>query len=209
MKIKTRVKSCMPTFGTPKIDFASSDEFQNQTAILITKFENLVEKLCQERINGWLTWPHYVSIHTKHEGVLLFQALTNGKAKTWCWRMVNIIDVAIRETMRGILVYHEFDTFAIDGMQVQRVLVHAVSPLIRDMLREFYVANMLVVPYIPCGMRLGPTLSWPEVYGIRLALAMGTHTRLGQESGLLLLEPGLLIHIASMFYRHLDLLHGV
>jgi len=197
----------MSAFVPPRVDFADFDEFQRLVELLIVMYEALVERRIQERINGWLSWPNFIMLNTRKEGAALLLVLTKGQAKQWCIQLSTTIDVALRETMRGILDYHNYETIMIDATHCCRVLTRRVAPLLEDLLRGFFADNMILVPFIPCGMRLGPTLSWPQVIEVRLALGMGFHARLGAASLLFTLEEGLLERIVSMLFVRPELVN--
>ena len=190
----------MPGFGIPSVDFDDFEEFKRLSDQLMAEYYVLVERLVNQHINGWLTWPNFIQLNSKHEGSKLFMRLTKDQGITWCWRMATTVDVALREAMRCILDYHDFDALRVDTAQLRRALTRRVAPLIDDLMSAFIAANLVLVPYIPRGMRLGPALSWPEAFAIRLALCMGTYRRLGQGSPLFGLEPGVLECVAFLLF---------
>ncbi len=197
----------MPDTDIPLVDFEDFDEFQRLVELTITMYEALVERRARERMNGWLSWPNFIMLNTRKDGTGLLLMLTKGLAKPWCLRLSTTIDVAIRETMRGILDYHNYEIMLLDAGHCCRVLTRRVAPLLEDLLRGFFADNMVLVPFIPRGMRLGPTLSWPQVMQVRLALCMGAHARLGEKSRLLALEEGLIERIAGMLFARPELMN--
>jgi hypothetical protein len=192
----------MPPSGTPRVDFRDFDEFHQLADLLITRYETLVEDAARQRITGWLSWPNYVNVGIRHEGWKLFLFVTKRRCSLWCWRMACIVEISLREVMLGLLEYHDYEILQIDPARCRRVLSHRVAPLLEDLLRGFFMENMVLVPFIPSGMRMHHTLSWPQVRAIRLALAMGAHPRLGADSLLFTLDPALIERIAwQLFLR--------
>ncbi len=203
----THTHVVMPFSSPPRVDFVDFEEFQRLVELMITMYEAMVERRTRERVNGWLSWPNFIMLNTRKDGAGLLQIITKGKSRQWCLRVSTIIDVALRETMRGILDYHNYEIMLIDPAQCCRVLTRRIAPLIEDLLRGFFADNMMLVPFIPRGMRLGPTLSWQQVIGVRLALCMGSHARLGAASFLFALNEDITERVAAMLFVRPELMH--
>jgi hypothetical protein len=188
----------MSLYEAPEVDYDSHGELQGLESTLFRLIRGFVRGRVNHHLGYWQRWPYIASLGMDDVGPLYLMTYTKGRGEEWCRKNAMEIQELLLEVITGVVTFARRRNTVVTVEDLHEVLDDTITNAISARVRAVMVKNIVLVS------RVHPVLtprfsydesmfySWPEIFALRLAAAMGGHARLGEGSGLLSLDSAIL-----------------